>query len=286
MQLVKVIPAELTELRSASTTGGGTALTTTATGTGTPLALGIDTIPFGARYVSVTGRNFSGAAVVRVALNPYLTIFYTTDSGGSTTDISDEMQDGDATDHALDDFPATGTAFLYVGARIPFRGVAVNIGTSAQSTSNTLTVKYWNGGAWAGVSGFTDSTDTGASFAVDATVVWTVPTDWTSATLNDIGDTLPPQEAGGVDVEVPNFAAPTYWLRWEWDNAFNDNVDIQEMVALNRSTNVAELVEGQAMELMITNREIGNIQCITDGGTANVVINVGTLPGQDFEALT
>ena len=284
VQLVKVIPAELTELRTASTTGGGTALTSTATGTGTPLALGIDTIPFGARYLSITPRNFSGVAVVRVALNPYLTIFHTTDTGKSVTDISDEAQDGDATDINLDSFPATGDGFLYMGARIPFRGVAVNIGTGAQSTSNTLLVKFWDGDGWTAVSGFTDSTDTGASFAVDGTVVWSVASNWVSDTLKAIGDTLPPEDVQAE--EVPSFAEPKYWLRWEWDNAFDSDTDIQEIVALNRSTSVAELIEGQTLEVMVTNRELGNIQCITNAGTANVLINVGTLPGTDFEVLT
>ena len=110
----KVLPADLTEIRAASTASGGTALTTTATGTGTPTALGIVPIPAGADYLSITGRNFVGCAVVRVSLNPYLTIFYTVDAGVNVTDISAEMQDGDTTDVAIDDFAITGDGFMYL----------------------------------------------------------------------------------------------------------------------------------------------------------------------------
>ncbi|KKK74566.1 hypothetical protein LCGC14_2882480, partial [marine sediment metagenome] len=136
-QTVNVIPVELTELRAASTASGGTALTST---------LALVPIPFGADYLSITPRNFSGAAVARVLLNPYLTIFYTTDAGVTTTDISDEMQDGDTADVALDSFPATGTGYFYVGSPTPFRGVKVDVGTGNQADNNVvLTVKYWNG---------------------------------------------------------------------------------------------------------------------------------------------
>src|SRR3989304_2917485 len=124
MQTVKakVLPETLFELRAASTASGGTALTTTA---------GLISIPLGADYISLTPRNFVGATVAKVALNPWLSIFYTADAGGGTTDISDEMQDGDATDVALPAvFPATGTGFIYVGAEVPFRGAAVTMGTA------------------------------------------------------------------------------------------------------------------------------------------------------------
>lgn len=264
------LPAGLHDFRTASTTSGGTALTTTATGTGTPTALGIVPIPFGSDYMSITARAFSSAAVVRFSLNPYLTIFHTQDAGVTVTDIGDEAQDGDATDINLDSFAATGTGFLYVGAETPFRGVAVDIGTGAQGTSNTITVKYWQesaGGVWTDISA-TDSTDTGASFAVDATITWTVPTDWKLAPLSVIGDTLPSS--------APSFNVPLYWTRWEWDNAFDSDTDIQQMLALNRSTDFAEIIEGQTVEISLQDRRVASVQAITNAGTANLIVNVGT----------
>jgi len=277
-QTVNVIPVELTELRAASTASGGTALTTTATGASAPSALGMMTIPFGADYVSITPRNFAGCAVARVSLNPYLTIFVTTDAGATPagiTDISDEMQDGDTTDVAIDDLPTAGTGYIYVGAQIPFRGVAIDVGSDPNSQANDLTVNYWNG-AWTDISD-TDSTDTGASLAVDGTVVWTVPSAWVKASLKAIGDTLP---GGNV---VPNATTPLYWTRWEWSDVMDVSTDIVQMLALGRSTAYAELLEGQTLELKLSDREVGCIQGITDAGTANLVVNVGSLVSSEFE---
>ena len=276
-QTVNVIPVELTDIRVASTASGGTALTSTIAGAATPRALGMIEIPFGADYLSITPRNFAGAAVVRVSLNPYLTIFYTTDAGVTIVDISDEMQDGDAGDVAIDSFPAASTGFIYVGARDKFRGVSVGIG-SPNGDANNLTVKYWDGGAWVDISD-TDATDTGASLAVDGTVTWTVPAAWTADTLVNIADTLPVES----DQSVPERNTPTYWTRWEWNVAMDADTDLQRMLALNRSTAYAELLEGQTLEIRLADKKVGCIQAITDAGTANLLANVGTLPGSEFE---
>jgi len=236
--------------------------------------LGMVTIPFGADYVSITPHSFAGCLVARVSLNPYLRIFYTEDAGLTTVDISDEMQDGDTTDHDLDAFPITGTGYMYVGARIPFRGVACDIGTDANGDANDLTVRYWNGGTWADISD-TDATDTGAAFAVDGTVTWSVPAAWTKASLSVIGDTLP----GAAPLYDPH-----YWTRWEWSAAMDAATDIVQMLALGRSTAYAELLEGQTLEVKLSDREIGCIQGITNAGTANLVVNVGALVGSGFES--
>ena len=282
-QTVNVIPVELTELRAASTASGGTALTTTATGAYTPLALGITPIPFGADYVSITPRNFAGCAVARIVLNPYLTIFYTTDVGMTFTDISEEMQDGDATDHAVDGLPASGTGYMYVGAKVPFRGVSVEIGTDANGTGSELTVRYWNGTSWADASD-TDNTESGGntSFAVDGTVLWTVPSNWTPASLKAIGTKLGTGSEYNFTGVTPQLYSSMYWTRWEWVTAL-DSCDVVNMLALNRSTAYAELLEGQTLELKMSKREIGCIQGITDAGTANLVVNVGALVGSEFE---
>ena len=191
-QTVKTIPVKLGELRAASTADGGTALGTTVTGAGNlTTALGFTTIPFGSDYVSITPRQFSTAVVAKYSLNPFLTIFWTDSSGNNVTDISDEMQNGDTTASAIDDLPtlANGGA-MYVGALEQFRGVAVDVGADPNATSNDLTVKYWrSGGSWEDISD-TDATDTGASFAVDCTVTWSIPSDWSRQSLNKIGSQL------------------------------------------------------------------------------------------------
>lgn len=262
--IAKVLPRELTELRAASTASGGTALTTTA---------GLISIPLGSDYISITGRNFVGAAVVRVILNPWLSIFYTTDAGSSFTDISDEMQDGDATDVALDSFPATGTGFIYIGAKVPFRGVAVDVGTGPNGTANTIEVKYWNGTNWTTITP-TDATDTGASLAADGNVTWTVPTAWKKASLAAIGDTLPAE---------CNKREEMYWTRWAWDVALDSDTDIVQLRALNRSTAYAEYIEGQTVEVGVQNRRIASVEALTDAGTANLIVNAGALAASEFE---
>jgi hypothetical protein len=270
-QTVKVIPVELTELRAASTASGGTALTTT---------LALISIPFGSDYLSITPRNFSGAAVARVALNPYLTIFTTTDGGATAaaiTDISDETQDGDAVDIVLDSFPAAGTGYFYVGAPIQFRGVAVTQGTSPQEDATVLTVNYWNGGTWTDTSATDGTDDAGDSMKSNGNVTWTVPAAWVRASLQDIGETLP----GGNS--VPNKGEPMYWTRWEWTNAFNSNTDVRVMRSLNRSTAYAEYIEGQAVEVKTSNRQLACVEALTDAGTANLVVNVGSLLGSEFD---
>ena len=116
------------ELRAASTAGGGTALTTT---------LGVTSIPFGSSWMSISARNFSGADVAQFILGPRLTIVVTTNALGTsgvhhtfptepttiaefpTQEISDEMQDGDTEDFAMDAIDtAANNDFIYVGAHI------------------------------------------------------------------------------------------------------------------------------------------------------------------------
>ena len=272
MQTVNVIPVELTELRAASTASGGSALTSTLS------HITLATPGFGADYMSITPRNFAGCAVVRFLLNPHLSIFYTTDAGvhiDNITDISDEMQDGDATDHALDDFPLTGTGYIYVGASLPFRGVAITMGDK-NDDATVLTVKYWNGTSWVDISA-TDGTDVGPgdSMKQDGSVTWTVPTNWAKTSLNAIGDTLPS--------DVTHLGSRLLWTRWEWSAALDASIDVRTMLSLNRVTTYAELLEGQTVEVKMSDRELASVEALTNAGTANLVVNVGTLIGSEFE---
>ncbi len=270
-QTVNVIPVELTELRAASTASGGSALTSTLS------HITLATPGWGADYISITPRNFSLAAVVRYLLNPYLQIFYTTDGGldnANITDISDEMQDGDATDHPLDDFPLTGTGFIYVGARVPFSGVAITMGDK-NDDATIIKVKYWRGNGWVDI-GDSDGTDVGGdSMKQDGSVTWTVPTAWTKNSLANIGETLPST--------AERLHEDLYWTRWEWSAALDASIDIRTMLAINRSTNYGEYLEGQTVEFKASDRELASVQALTNAGTANLVVNVGTLVGSEFE---
>jgi len=282
-QTVKTIPVKLADLRAASTADGGAALDTTVTGAASISALGITAIPFGSDYISITPRNFSGAAVAKYSLNPFLTIFWTDDSGLNVNDITDEMQDGDSVDSAIDDLPtfANGGA-MYIGALEPFRGVAVDVGADPNSQANNLTVKFWNGASWITVSN-TDATDTGAGFAVDGTVTWTEPATWARDSLNAIGTLIGSGFEFDFPKDVPESGASMYWTRWEWSDVMDSSTDIVQMFALNRSTAPAEYIEGLTVEFSLGRREIGNVQGSTNAGTANLLINVGVLVGNRFE---
>jgi len=268
-QLVRVLPEHLFELRAASTASGGTALTTTA---------GLISIPFGSDYLSVTGRNFAEAVVVRWLLNPYLRIIYTTDllTSPGVSDLSDEMQDGDDTDNNFLswDTLANGHA-LYVGAEVPFRGCAVDIGTTPNAVAaSVLTIKYWNGGAWVDTANSEDTTSGGICLAVDGNETWTIASAWKSASLVKTGDTL---RTGDI------LSVPLYWTRWEVDKAMTANMDIIQLRALNRSTAYAEYIEGQTVEVGLQDRRVACIEALTNAGTANLVVNVGAQAADVFE---
>lgn len=270
-QLVNSMPPEITELRGVSTANGGTALTTTLG------LISLGAAGWGADYVNITPRNFSeNCKAARYLLNPYLTIVTTWDAGVSFVDISDEMQDGDTTDYQLDDFPITGTGYFYVGAALPFLGVRVDIGSTNNDDAAALTVKYPLGGVWTDISD-TDGTDVGPgdSFKQDGDVVWTVPTGWQKLSLKAMGDTLPSN--------FPNLHRPMYWTRWEWAAALDGSCDVAGMQAINRSTAYSECIVGQPANLKMSDRELASVQAITSAGTANLIVNVGTLIGSEFE---
>ena len=74
-----------------------------------------------------------------------------------------------------------------------------------------------------------------------------------------------------------------YWTRWEWAAALDADTDVAGMQALNRSTAYAELLEGQTVETMVSDRKLGCVEALTDVGTANLVVNVGSRPGSELE---
>lgn len=266
----QTIAARFREIRAASTAGGGTALTTTTQAI---------SLPFGSDWVSLTARNLAGADVVRFSLNPFLTIIKTSDSLAlleNLSDISREMQDGDTTEVAFDDF--TTTDKLYVGAAIPFRGAAVDVGTQVNGNAEVLSVGYWNGVSWTDLSDSDGTESGGATMAKDGDVTWAVPSAWTKSSLvNAQAETALLETWSRTDL---------YWTRWTVGGATDSNWDILQIRALNRSTAYAELIEGQTYQQAISASGPGSIvtvEALTDSGTANLVVNVATELDQEFD---
>lgn len=259
----EILAGPLGELRAVSTAGGGTALTSTATRT---------VLPRAAKMMTLTARNFVGAAVAQVNVNPWLTIFKTTDAGLTLTDYSDNAQDGDAaTDVTLSSLDtAANLDFLYVGSHLPFSGVVVDV-DAANGTASVLTVKYRKSDStWADISATDGTTSGGASLAIDGNVTWTVPTDWLMAAVKDTIDT----EAQNLGI----LTQPMFWTRWEFSAALDSTTTLNSMISINRSTAYWELVEGQGIEEAVTVGPGGIISVThkTDAGTGNLIINVAT----------
>lgn len=262
----------LGEGRVASTAGGGTALTTTAA---------FIRLPLGTEHIQIIPRNFSTAVVAKIHINPWLSIFKTTDDMATApTNYSNQGQDLSAAAAGVVlsslDTLANGD-FLLIGATVPFRGVRVVI-NAANNTASVLTVHYRKtDDTWADSSA-TDGTDSpaGTTMGVTGNVTWTVPTDWKQTKLSAIYTT------------VPNFAFrdfSMYWTRWSVSVAL-DSCTADQVLALNRDS--ARYLEYPSLafpELRVQHggpNGIGNIEALTDAGTASIIINCFAPNGGHF----
>lgn len=257
----------LGEWRAVSTADGGTALSTTVA----YIPLLINT-----SHIQLTPRNYSTAVVAQVLRNPYLIILKTVDNLVTATDFSEVAQDADAASEVNLDAMGIATSgdYLYVGSHLPFAGVYVDVSADsgeANGTASTLSVYYWNGSAWVDISATDNTISSSASIGTDGTVTWTVPTGWKSASLERIGSPV-------AGTAVPWRDIPLYWTRWQWDTALDAVVRIDAMLAINRSTAYAELIQGQAYEERIIwgPGGIGCLQAKANAGTANLVVNAAT----------
>lgn len=71
--------------------------------------------------------------------------------------------------------------FCAIGYTSTFGAVKINLGTAG--TVGTLAWEYWNGAAWAALTGVTDAT-TGFTVAGTHSVTFTAPADWATLSLN------------------------------------------------------------------------------------------------------
>jgi hypothetical protein len=112
----------------------------------------------------------------------------TTDLGASYTDYSSEANDNSAaTDVVASSLDTLANEdWLLFSAPSPFIGLAIDMDASAvNGNAADTTCQYWNG-AWTDVTNQTDGTDTGANFAQDGQITWSLPSDWVTSTIDTV----------------------------------------------------------------------------------------------------
>ena len=268
-------PGPLSEARTASTAGGGTALTTTASIIG---------LPTRTTHIGLTARNFTTAVVIKYSLNPFLRIITTTNLLSTFTDASEIGQRNPATASAvsLSSFPtlANGGA-IYLGSPLPFRGIAVTMSGSVNAVVSTLLGEYWNG-AWTSAS-ITDGTASGgATFAQTGNITFTVPSDWVKVVLPNTlpGAKFTPQQAAQQMPNTTCGSVARYWIRLSVSAALTASTAVNTMFSMNRSTTYAEIVANSLVQFRVPAKGIDEgpacIEALTDAGTANLIVTAYT----------
>ena len=253
------------ETRGIHTTAGGIAVTSASQAV---------PIPNGTRELEFSIRTATYSAVsVLWAVNPSLVILHTADSlATAPTDATNKMRDGIAGNVlVLDSLDTAGNGdFIYVGAKIPFGGVAVNV-TAVNGTSSVLTVKYWTGSAWADISDTDGTSSYSKTFAQDGNVTWTTPTQdstWARTSLKSAGDT---------SINTFQYATEElYWTRWETSAAFDSEVEVTGMHALSRNTYFSEIFFSDTKKIAVNSSDLtGNtsFEFKTNTGAGNMIIN-------------
>jgi len=252
------------EFRIASASKGAS-LTTTASFTQFPLKT---------YRIFATPTTFSTAVVVKLLINPWLTVLKTTDGMATPpVDYSEVAQDNDTA--TLVDVSSLSTLangdFLLVGSHVPFRGVYFDVyGTNSAGTA-TVAISYWNGGHWVD----TGATVTGIRSTMvwdqDGVATWTVPAAWKPTTFSHL--------YSSISTKTYYSDVPLYWTRWAVSAAITDeSVTFSSMSAANRSTGYAELASGQMLSADIEHGfgGTGCIEALTDAGTALLIVNAAT----------
>ena len=264
-------PAVNYEVRGIGYTAGGLAATNSAQTAG---------LPVNTQFVSLEAHNAaSSATVVQFAINPWITVIKTEDSGATWTDYSENSQDDDiGTDITMSSLPtlANGGA-LFVGCAVPLRGLVVDV-DAVNGTSSLMTGDYWDGSAWSDIAETDGTASGGAALAQDGSVTWTEPTDWESNTLRTIVETEK-SWAGTFAGNGQIFNTGLYWVRFKVSAALDSATTLNSIHPLNRSVRYGALVVGGHPWKQMSRRGFGgfgSIEFVTDTGTADLVANAGT----------
>lgn len=228
--------------RLLSTAGGGTALTITRT---------FINIPADIMNVECSVRSLTTAIVAKIAFNPLLNIFRTTD--GFATAPTNET--GAYSTITLNSMPtlANGGA-IYIGTAEPISGLNITVGNT-NSGGGTMGLFYWNGTAWTD----TSVTDGTTNLSASGNATFTVPTAWVPGQLSNI-----------LNIQKPSLGQKLYWLRWTTSVAFDASVTVTALYPINRYVDaLPEYVVGGGPTMHLDrNSNGGSIQALVNGAAA------------------
>lgn len=198
----------------------------------TPILFGLasaDTLDTNGGHKLITGMPIQVTALPDTAVSKAWQVV----AGSSTfVDLTTAINNGTAND--AQPFPTGEVSgdYFAMGYTTTFGTAKFNVGTAG--TVGTATWEYWNGTAWAALSGVTDNTTQFKTSGTN-TVVFTVPNDWAARTLNGSASLYyirlkvtgaytvdPLLTQGFVDGVLPTglSAATTYWVIYVDDNTF------------------------------------------------------------------
>ena len=103
-------------------------------------------------------------------------------NGVTYTDISFEMSSYGRDTYTL---PLETTHYLYFGREKPFSSLYVEMGSTVNAVSTSLTIEYYNGSSWVDVSELKDNTK---AFSRNGFIKFDKPTDMVEATINSVAD--------------------------------------------------------------------------------------------------
>lgn len=265
------------EGRAVSTTGGGTTLSTTAV----LIPLASRGRMSGVGQLNITPRNTAGAAIVKFALTPRISVLIVTDGfAGLPGDESDDAQDDSvSTDVTISSMPGWPNGAIYVGAPGEFRGLRADI-DAANSNASVLTGDYWNGAAWANAT-ITDGTASGgATMAIDGDITFTPASAWQVGRLLDILGkngvaAFQGQPAWGSVLEIMD--RPLFWLRLKPSLALDASTTLNSLMALARTTNYDEIridegVEFEGPDINTDVEGLGAVEALVDAGAASLIV--------------
>lgn len=111
------------------------------------------------------------------------------DDGGVETIEVVEANEATTDDMNLKPAVPVANDAYYFGYRFRFSGLTVKYSTAA--TAGVTIWEYWNGSAWAALSGVTDGTAYWITVAGTYDVTWTMPRDWAQGGSGNAGTTPP-----------------------------------------------------------------------------------------------